>query len=377
MKSRLAASIYLFSAGTCRNTRNTVPSRSIVTPFDQCHCKTNRSKHAFLRIHTYICKLASFQAQGFESSSRAVHSSALEDDDTFSELGPEVSEYCAKQIKLVTEKPDCFVVCFTDALIDVSISYLEIYVFPFDLKKNHQSRRELDGKPVSSYTRPSIKEIVSTMVGASPTSNSKPGGHSNASTSADDTKKISDVESPRSVLVKNIISEVGLSELVEAISVFGKVSGASFVVASNGLRSCNIEFEDVDSSRRATLAGKIAVGSQVFPVLPLDAVDIVAFRIENINKETTDYTIHSRCKAAGEFVGLARTSKDVVEALLNNTVIDHNRWSAVVLTSESKSSEVSSDEEARYKLGLQIFDHFSELRRQLALKNFAWMIWRL
>ncbi|KAI3449415.1 hypothetical protein Pfo_006080 [Paulownia fortunei] len=344
MKSRLAASVYLFLAGTCRrNTRNTLSSRSLVTSFDHRDCQIS----------------SSFHAQGVESTNRAVHSSAIEDE-AFSELGPEVSEYCAKQIKLVTEKPDHFA------------------------KKTCPSRRELDGRPLSSSTRPRIKEIIATMGGASPTSNSKLGGHSHASTFTDDTKKISVIERPRSVLVKNIFYTVGLSELVEAVSVFGNVSGASFVNASNGLRCCNIEFEDVDSSRRAILAGTIAVGSQIFPVHPLDAVDVVAFRIENINKETTDYTIHSRCKSVGEFVGLARTSKDVVEAFfnvrndtihlkilqkLNDTVIDLNRWSAHVLTSKSKSSDVSSDEEARYKLGLQIFDHFSELRRQLAIKK--------
>ncbi|GFQ02452.1 hypothetical protein PHJA_002389100 [Phtheirospermum japonicum] len=377
MKSRLAASIYLFSAGTCRrNTRSTVSLRSVVTSLVDRHCQINRS----------------FRAQVFEGSNRHVHSSAIEDDG-FSELGPEVSEYRAKQIKLVTEKPH--------------------YV----VKKNH-SKRELDGRPVSSCTRPSPKAIIATMAGNAPTSNPKLGGHSRASVSTDDdakkisdiesaptsnpklgghsrasmstddyAKKISDIESPRSILVKNIVSKVSLSELVESISVFGKVSGASFVAASNGLRSCNIEFEDVDSSTRAVSAGKIAVGSQEFPVHPLDAVDIVAVRIENVNEETSDYAIHSRCKTVGEFVGLARTSKDVVEAffnvrhdtnhlnilkLLNNTVIDRNNWSAHVVASKpaiSNSSEISSDGEARYKLGMEILDRFSELRKQIIMKR--------
>ncbi|KAL3648094.1 hypothetical protein CASFOL_009062 [Castilleja foliolosa] len=349
MKSKLAASIYLFSAGTCRRyTHSSVSSRSIVTSLLDHRYKINRR----------------FQAQVFEDSNRHVHSSAIEDDN-FSELGPEVSEYSAKQIKLVTEKPD--------------------YV----VKKKNQSRRELDGRPTSSRTRPSVKAIIATMAGNAPTSDHKLAGHTGASTSStgDDAKKIADVESPRSVIVKNIVPDVGLSVLVESISVYGKVSGASFLAASNGLRSCKIEFEDVDSSTRAISARKIAVGTQEFPVHSLDDVEIVAVRIENINEETTEYAIHSRCKAVGEFVGLARTSNDVVEAFytvrhdtnhlniikkLNNTVIDSNKWSANVLTRKppiSNSSKASSDDEARYKLKTEIYDHFTELRKQFAMKR--------
>ncbi|KAL6515935.1 hypothetical protein OROGR_019240 [Orobanche gracilis] len=343
MNQRLAASIYWFSAGTCRkSTRSIVSSRSVVTPLDLWRCKINL-----------------FWAQGFQCPSRHVHSFVIENDN-FSELGPEVSEYCAKQIKLVTEKPDC-------------------------VAKTYPSKRELKGRCVSSCTRPSTKDIVATMSSKSPTSKSKLGSHTHASTSAEKTKK-NYIQSPRSVLVKNIISNVSLLELVEAVSEFGKVSGASFVATSNGLRCCNIEFEDVESSRRAVSTGKIAVGSKEFPVHLLDAVDIVAFRIENINEETTDYAIHSRCKTVGGFVGLARTSRDAVEVLfnvpndmnhrntlkmLNSTVVDGNHWSAHVVTTKSDKSEVvsSEDDEARYKLGMQILDQFSELRRQLCMKR--------
>lgn len=69
------------------------------------------------------------------------------------------------------------------------------------------------------------------------------------------------------------------------------------------------------------MAGKIAVGSQVFPINPLDTVDLVTVRIKNINEKTSDYAIHSICKSVGEFVGLTRTSKDVVDAFFN--VRDH------------------------------------------------------
>ncbi|KAK4406955.1 Transcription factor [Sesamum angolense] len=248
------------------------------------------------------------------SSSRSVHSSAVEDE-AFAELGPEISDCSTKHIKLVTEKPD-------------------------HRLKTDLSGREFAGRPPSSHTRPRIKDIVANIGGASPTSNSKFGGHSHSFTVTDDTKKVSDIEKPNYVFIKKIRGTVGLSELVEAISVFGKVCGASFVTARNGLGCCKIEFEDVDSSRRAISVGKIEVGSQVFPVHACDAVDVVAIRITNINEETSDYKIHSRCKSVGNFVGLARRSKDVVDAFYNirnekihldklqrldNSVIDLNR----------------------------------------------------
>ncbi|KAL0435951.1 UNVERIFIED_CONTAM: hypothetical protein Sradi_0303000 [Sesamum radiatum] len=328
MKSRLAASMYPLYADRCRRySRNAISSRSVVT-----HRQIN-------------------------SSSRSVHSSAVEDE-AFAELGPEISDCSAKQIKLVTEKPD-------------------------HLLKKDASRREFAGRPPSSDTRPRIKDIVANICRASPTSNSKLGGRSHSST-ADDTKKVTDIEKPNYVFIKNIGSTVGLSELVEAISVFGKVSGASFVTASNGLRCCKIEFEDVCSSGRAISVGKIEVGSQVFPVHACDAVDVVAIRIKNINEETSDCKIHFRCKSVGDFVGLARRSKDVVDAFYNvrnekihldklqrldNSVIDLNRWSAHLLTDNSESSEVSEHEEARQKLGVQIFEGLAKLRRQLNMKK--------
>ncbi|KAL8054702.1 hypothetical protein ABFX02_04G009300 [Erythranthe guttata] len=344
MKSKLAASINLFRAvNRSTNTRNAIASRSMLANFHRRRCLIN----------------SSFQAQGFEISERAFHSSASEDDDhdDFSELGPENSECSLKQIKLVTEKRDC-------------------------LKKTYSSRRDLGGAPLSSDTRPNLKEIVASIGKVSQNSNSKIVGRDHASALADDTKKTSNIESPRPVSVKNVPSTVGLSELVESVSVFGKVSGASFVNASNGLRCCNIEFEDVESSQRAILVGKVAVGSQVMPVQPVDAVDVVTIRIKNINKDTTDFAIHSRCKSVGEFVGLSRTSKDAVDAFfnvrddkihlnilkkLNNTVVDCNVWSADVLQCKSKPTEEPSAKDARYKLGLQIVDQFTELKWQSVL----------
>lgn len=56
-------------------------------------------------------------------------------------------------------------------------------------------------------------------------------------------------------------------------------------------------FKSVDSSRQAVLAGKISVGSHEYPVHPLDAVDVLAVRIRNINQNTSDRDIHRICKS--------------------------------------------------------------------------------
>ncbi|XP_073283910.1 uncharacterized protein [Primulina huaijiensis] len=320
MKSKLAASISPLSAAVLNIIRTSSSSRSIVSLFGLNHSQI-------------IC--------------RAAYCSVIEDD-SFSELGPETSDCSAKQIKLVTEKPEYFL-------------------------KPDPSRKGLASRSNSSDNRPKSKAAVSAPFRASPTSRPKPGENSDASISPDDSSEISDMESAHSVAIKNICSTVDLSELVEAISVFGKVTGALFVNASNGLKCCHIKFESVDSSRQAVLAGKISVGSQDFPVHPLDTVDVLAVRIKNISQNTSDHDIHRICKSLGELVGLARMSKDSVDAFftarsekihvnmlkrLNSTVLNDCGWSADILRSNS------SDEGGRCKLESQISDQISGMRRQ-------------
>ncbi|KAL3827781.1 hypothetical protein ACJIZ3_016583 [Penstemon smallii] len=326
MKSRLAASISPLLDGTYkRNMRSTFSSRIMNIFAERLHFQVN----------------SRFQSQGLESSSRAKHSSAIEDDD-FAELGPQISKFSAKQIKLVTEKPEYF-------------------------EKKVSCKKKLTGKPAPSGGRPKIKDIISTLGVASPNSEVKLSGRSLVSESPDDTNKASHIEKSHSTSIINIPPKVGLSELIEAISVFGKVSSASFITASDGLRK---------SRSRAISAGKIALGSQLLQVCPLDAVHLVAVRIKNINYNTTDSEILSTCKSIGGFVGLSKTGKDAIDTFfnvkndsvrvkllqaLNNTVFHGSRWSANI--------QVSPMEKDRSKLGFKIFDHLSELKWQHVLKR--------
>ncbi|KAL8544926.1 hypothetical protein ACS0TY_005220 [Phlomoides rotata] len=343
MKSKLAASFRLYFADTCwRNTRSTMPARSMIS-FNCRHCQIS----------------CSFQAKGFESSSRAAHSSA--DNDVFSDLGP-ASECPTKKIKLATEKPDDFVEDdFSELGPEISeCSAKKIKLVtekPDHFTKTRPRRKESPRRPLSSDNRTSVNEILPS--------------------STDDAGKVSDIEGPLSVSIKNVPSAVGLTELVEAISIFGKVSHASFVTASNKIRCCNIEFEDVESSRKAIVTGEVTVGNRVFTIDRLDAVDLVMIRIKNISDKTTDYDIHSICKSVGELVGLTMMSKDCADAFfyvpnhsthldivkkLNGTTIDLNRWLAT-------SKSTSLDEEARYKTGLMISDRVFELKRELDMKK--------
>ncbi|XP_073156922.1 uncharacterized protein [Henckelia pumila] len=345
MKLKLAASISPLSAAVCNRIRTSNSARSIVALFGRHHSQI-------------ICR--------FIGSSRTAHSFVIKDDDSFSELGPETSDCSAKQIRLVTEKPEYFM-------------------------KLDSSRKGLAGRSNSSDNRPKSKATVSAVFRASPTSRPMPGENSDASISPDDSSKICDMESAHSIAIKNICSIVGLYELVEAISVFGKVTGALFVNTSSVLRCCHIKFESADSSRQAILAGKISVGSQEYPVHPLDAVDVLAVRIKNISQNTSDHPlavriknisqntsdhdIHRVCKSLGQLVGLARMSKDSVDAFfnvsdknhlnilkrLNSTVIHNCGWSADILRSNS------SDEGGRRKLESRIYDHLSEIKRQIMM----------
>lgn len=205
-------------------------------------------------------------------------------------------------------------------------------------------------KSLSSDYRPNGKEGFGAITNSSTTSSTKSRAPDHTPASTDDNRKISEMKHPFSVSVKSIPSKVGLPELIEAISVFGKVSAASFVTTSDKFKCCNIEFEvniasfvpraqsfvcftsiyycklkyligcslkDAGSSRRAVMVGKVEVGSLVFIVNPIDAVDLVTVRIDNINVRTTDSAVHSICKSAGELVGLTRTSGNRVDAFFN------------------------------------------------------------
>ncbi|XP_041992775.1 uncharacterized protein LOC121743525 isoform X2 [Salvia splendens] len=315
---------------------------------------------------------------------------AVEDDDAFSELGPGTSEVPAKKLNLVTEKRDHFSRTHSkkkahssghkDLMKAIARSFATPSTkprVPSNVRMPNDNK-EPGSKSLSSDYRPNGEEGVGAVAKSSTTSSTESHAPHNPPTSTDGNKNIFETKYPLSVSVMNIPSEVGLPKLIEAISVFGKVSGASFVTTSENFKCCNIDFEDGDSCKGAVSAGKVEVGSHTFLVNPLDAVDLVAVRIKNIKVRTTDSAVHSICKSAGELVGLTRTDRTCVDAFfnvrnhtchqdivkkLNNTVCESNQWSACELPSISNASE------AEYNLHSQIADHCAKLNTQLSLKR--------
>lgn len=100
---------------------------------------------------------------------------------------------------------------------------------------------DLASSPFSSESN--ANDLLGATSKVSTASSTKLASPVHVPTSTDDAKMVSEVEYPPTVTIQNIPSKVGLPELIEAISVFGKVSGASFVTKSDKSKCCNIEFE--------------------------------------------------------------------------------------------------------------------------------------
>ena len=151
-----------------------------------------------------------------------------------------------------------------------------------------------------------------------------------------------------SVSIEKIPSSVKLSQLKEALSVFGKISKASMRSKIKKDDCCNIQFEvrilivfyfgcpslfspffwcgclisiwftcfkSVESFEKAISVGVITVKNHILPIRPLLVEDTVTFRISNISSETADSTIYSMCMLYGTLEGLVRTKKGEVDAL--------------------------------------------------------------
>lgn len=68
-------------------------------------------------------------------------------------------------------------------------------------------------------------------------------------------------------------------------------------------------------------------------------------------------------------IGFILNPFSILACRLNNTVFDHNHWSASVLTDTPNSSKENSEKEARNKLNAQIVDSLSMLTAELGMKR--------
>lgn len=118
---------------------------------------------------------------------------------------------------------------------------------------------------------------------------------------------------------------------------------------------------------------------------PIIIENVLTVRIKNINTETTDSAVHSKCTSYGPLNGLVRRQDDAVDVLfrvkdsseaksilrrLNGTKFDGRQWSAHVLAKDETASEAMNNiEDANCKLMLQMSDRFAELKRQMNMKK--------
>ncbi|XP_059311841.1 uncharacterized protein LOC132063353 [Lycium ferocissimum] len=334
MKPRLAASIYALMTGECAGIYKAIK------PESQTINGLGRS-------------CSSFQFQRFKSSEGLLFK-VHDDDNDFSDLGPPV-ERAIGQLKLVTEKTDHF--------------------------------RKLDnGRKVSSHkSRSESKQhINSRILTLVKPRQSEAGNGDDASGSTYTASDAANMNGRRSISVGNVPSTITPSQLVEAVSVFGKVCTASIRHLSDGLNCWDIQFESLESCNRAIRADALTVGSYRLPIQPLRTSMVVTIRIEDIPKDASFGEIHSICKSVGTTEGLAWVSKDGVDALftvendtesesilkkLNGTIVGGHCLSAFLLPSNSSSASMSENEDARRKMALQINSYLTELKRQLGKKE--------
>ncbi|KAM7501172.1 hypothetical protein LguiB_000076 [Lonicera macranthoides] len=349
MKQRLGNSIYsLFSSCQCkRSICKAFPVNPRLT-FSLGKCLINRP---LLRRFTS----SSNEEDGFSELGPSV--------DFFTELGPPLVQSAGPPLKLVTEKPEIF-------------------------KRKAPSMKGKGGRILPAESSPILRNILSGLgTGkASPASSPKLDDPNNISEFTGDTsKKASNLKFSSSISIENVPSIVNLAQLIEAISKYGNISSASMRTLPDGVNCCDVKFENVESSRKAILAGGIAVGKTQLPISPLYVPpETVTFRIKNICRNTTEYKIQSACKSFGVLKGMARAREDVVDALfsskdesetqriltrLNSIVLDKAQWSAELLVPENSIPVPSMDDDYKEELRLQITSGIDELKKEASLKR--------
>ncbi|KAL3348230.1 hypothetical protein AABB24_021742 [Solanum stoloniferum] len=156
---------------------------------------------------------SSFQFQRFKSSKDLLFK-VHNDDNDFSDLGPPV-ERAFGQLKLVTEKRDPFLKLDNGRKVS-------------SCKSRSKSMQRAKGK-VSTLDEPHQSEF---------------GSGDDASGSTYTTSDAACMDGRRSISVGKVPSTISLSQLVEAVSVFGEFCAASVRHLPNGLNCWDIQFKN-------------------------------------------------------------------------------------------------------------------------------------
>ncbi|KAF3436522.1 hypothetical protein FNV43_RR23614 [Rhamnella rubrinervis] len=308
------------------------------------------SASAILRASAYMRNIC--LSEGIQSLKQSFHNAS--DEDEFSVLGPVVGKGETNIRKLMTEKPDHY--RKLNSTIKAS------------------SRSSLPAKSI-----PKLKENFSELYNSSPTVFLKLENQKNVYGSDINNKSTSNFKKLKSICVKNLPSVLSLSQLKEALSVFGMISHASLRTKQDELDCCDVEFESVESSKRAISVGGITVKSYNLVICPLHCQETVTIRISNIGSGTTNSAIRSICKYYGTMEGLVRRKVDAVDAMFTvednaetqsilqklkqTTVVDH-KWSAQLHHTDSTPAGIINQDDGNFNLGVQISRNLADWNRQ-------------
>lgn len=296
--------------------------------------------------------MSSVQFKGFESLKRLLHTSGNQSDEDFEELGDlvELEEDLPMSIKLQTEKPDTF-------------------------RKQNGMRKASSSSFLKKLGIPSSDDASSEMrngyaAHGSRFENQNEGRSSNSRTL-------------RCITIENVPSIIKLSQVKNALSVFGTVSVASMRSVENGLDCCDVEFQSRESREKAIEADTVTVGDFDLPIRPVHVFRTVAIRINNISPGTADSKIHSSCTSCGHLEGLRRSEKDAVDAFfkvrftsdvrnilkkLNRISVNRSQWSAVVQPDHPFSVALAGKDGTHRDLEL-IGRHIDEIKTEVSLKK--------
>ncbi|KAE8009392.1 hypothetical protein FH972_005830 [Carpinus fangiana] len=309
------------------------------------------------RAASYLRILANSQSEGIHSLRRSLHSSSEEDDD-FSESAVPVAQGVGTHLKLKTAKPDPF-------------------------RKDEPRRRSSSRMSLPAEGRPRSKGISSKLVKSSPTPTLKPDNQVNISSTPTNINFFN-FKSSSSISVENVPSTIKLSLLKSELSVFGEISMASMTSKPNEFDCCYVQFESVESRKKALAVGGIRLSSFILPIRPLRVKETVTIRISNISSETADSTIHSMCMSFGLLEGFVRTKEGLVDALfsvednknaqsiltkLNHTSMDDCKWTACLHSRDSASEVMTNKDYTPCNLGLQIVSHLDDMEAQMSMKK--------
>ncbi|KAI4381422.1 hypothetical protein MLD38_007493 [Melastoma candidum] len=306
-----------------------------------------------LQSYSTICihhfrRAAGFQLQREYSSH---HLTDDDDDDKFAELGSPLACGLQRPLKLMTEKTDW-------------------------IKKKNGSRWSTpdicssSSEEAIAMAEMELKAMCSDILGL------------------DDAVDGTDAINARTtfITIANIPPSIKLSEVVKALSSFGKISNSSVRTSPDGKACCDVYFEREEANQKALSAGVITVNDVHLPINP--GRDMVTIRIVNVSCKTLDSVVHAICRSCGFLVKVVRIDENTLDAFfgvenksdaksilkrLNYTIMDDCNWLATLQSGDHTAPASTSNHQERNDVscnsGLKIGQHIAELKQLHSTKK--------